>query len=47
MFDADLRGEWGQLSPLLDQALELPPGERAPWVASLPPGLSVGLESVV
>jgi serine/threonine-protein kinase len=28
--------EWAALSGLLDQALELPPGDRAPWIENLP-----------
>jgi len=29
--------DWKRLSPLLDAALDLPPPERAAWLASLPP----------
>jgi eukaryotic-like serine/threonine-protein kinase len=29
--------DWKRLSPLLDEALDLPPPERAAWLASLPP----------
>jgi len=29
--------DWKRLSPLLDEALDLPPAERAGWLASLPP----------
>jgi serine/threonine-protein kinase len=29
--------DWKRLSPLLDEALDLPPAERAAWLASLPP----------
>src|ERR1043165_6766046 len=28
--------QWKRLSPLLDAALDLPPGERAAWLAGLP-----------
>jgi hypothetical protein len=28
--------QWKRLSPLLDAALDLPPGERAAWLAELP-----------
>jgi len=29
--------DWKRLSPLLDLALDLPPAERAAWIATLPP----------
>ena len=28
---------WSRVSPLLDDALDLPPQERAAWLAALPP----------
>ncbi len=28
---------WKRLSPLLDAALDLPPAQRAAWLAALPP----------
>ncbi len=34
-------GTWAQLNQLLDQALDLPEGERARWLEELPPALVV------
>ena len=28
---------WSRVNPLLDAALDLPPAERAGWLATLPP----------
>ena len=30
-----LKDRWSEISPLLDEALELPPGAREPWLTDL------------
>jgi eukaryotic-like serine/threonine-protein kinase len=42
-----LAGRWRVIAPHLDQALELPPAERAAWLSSLEPALAADLRALL